>query len=70
MVDKARGIGLDGGNNARDSEKLEIMVDPVQSMLLDMIPSLGAKKVIDPVVEEGKPPEDNNAEPVKKKRFS
>ncbi|GFZ21910.1 hypothetical protein Acr_29g0010720 [Actinidia rufa] len=70
--DKAYGIELDGGNNARDSVKLEIMVDPVQSMLLDMIPSLGAKKVdsTDPVVEEGKPPEDNNAEPVKKKRVS
>ncbi|XP_057486058.1 DNA ligase 4 isoform X2 [Actinidia eriantha] len=70
--DKAYGIELDGGNNARDSVKLEIMVDPVQSMLLDMIPSLGAKKVdsTDPVVEVGKPPEDNNAEPVKKKRVS
>ncbi|XP_076956383.1 DNA ligase 4-like [Bidens hawaiensis] len=30
-------------NNNRESDKLEIMVDPVQAMLLDMIPSLEPK---------------------------
>lgn len=71
-----RAHGIEGGGNSgmRESKKLEVMGDPVQSMLLDMIPSLGMKKVdrvdpvvetkevhrVDPVVEGRKPPEDNN----------
>ncbi|KAE9464229.1 hypothetical protein C3L33_03861, partial [Rhododendron williamsianum] len=68
----SHGIKSGSGNSAQENEKLEVLVDPVQSMLLDMIPSLKTKKVesIDPVVEDQKPPEDtdDNAEPVKKKK--
>ncbi|XWS28144.1 hypothetical protein CRYUN_Cryun25bG0040400 [Craigia yunnanensis] len=58
---------LDEGNCGHDSaksEKLEVMVDPVQAMLLDMIPSLGIKRVetTDSVVENEKPRVDNNAD--------
>lgn len=71
-----RAHGIEGGGNCsmRESKKLEVMGDPVQSMLLDMIPSLGMKKVdridpvvemkevhgVDPAVERRKPPEDDN----------
>ncbi|KAF7146971.1 hypothetical protein RHSIM_Rhsim03G0267200 [Rhododendron simsii] len=68
----SHGIKSGSGNSAQENENLEVLVDPVQSMLLDMIPSLKTKKVesIDPVVEDQKPPEDtdDNAEPVKKKK--
>ncbi|KAI8565875.1 hypothetical protein RHMOL_Rhmol03G0295200 [Rhododendron molle] len=68
----SHGIKSGSGNSAQENEKLEVLVDPVQSMLLDMIPSLKTKKVesIDPVVEDQKPPEDtdDNAVPVKKKK--
>ncbi|XP_028079724.1 putative DNA ligase 4 [Camellia sinensis] len=72
QFDRAHGIELGSGNNAHNSEKLEVMVDPVQSMLLDMIPSLGTKKVdsIDRVVEEPRPPEHNTAETLEKKKVS
>lgn len=44
-----RRIELDRNHKERAEEekipKLEIMTDPVQSMLLDMIPTLGVKKV-------------------------
>ncbi|GMP36722.1 hypothetical protein CsSME_00008751 [Camellia sinensis var. sinensis] len=72
QFDRAHGIELGSGNNAHNSEKLEVMVDPVQSMLLDMIPSLGTKKVesIDRVVEEPRPPEHNTAETSEKKKVS
>ncbi|TXG61119.1 hypothetical protein EZV62_012482 [Acer yangbiense] len=52
-------------------ERLEVMVDPVQAMLLDMIPSLGMKKAetTDPILEE-KPPADPAAGPSKKKKVS
>lgn len=68
----SHGIKSGSRNSAQENEKLEVLVDPVQSMLLDMIPSLKTKKVesIDPVVEDQKPPDDtdDNAEPVKKKK--
>ncbi|KAL6977871.1 DNA ligase (ATP) [Sarracenia purpurea var. burkii] len=70
--EKVHGIESGWGNNACNDEKLEVMVDPVHSMLLDMIPSLGTKKVdnADPVVEVGMPSEDITTEPAKKKRVS
>ncbi|XP_052198672.1 DNA ligase 4 [Diospyros lotus] len=71
--DKTEGIEMGNENNAGNSGKLEIVADPVQSMLLDMIPSLGTKKVdsLGPVDENQEPPEDSTAaQPVKKKRVS
>lgn len=61
--------------NSKDgerSEKLEVMADPVQAMLLDMIPSLGAKEVgtRERILNDEKPPLDPNAEPTKKKKVS
>ncbi|KAF7152441.1 hypothetical protein RHSIM_Rhsim01G0115000 [Rhododendron simsii] len=46
------------------------MVGPTQSMLINMIPSIGTMKVnlIDTAVEEGKLPEDNKGDSVKKKK--
>lgn len=53
-------------------EKFEVMIDPVQAMLLDMIPSLGVKKIetTDTILEDEKPLLDPNAEPTKKKKVS
>ncbi|KAA8535821.1 hypothetical protein F0562_030859 [Nyssa sinensis] len=73
--DRSHAIETGSGYNAQGSgryEKLEVMADPVQAMLLDMIPSLGTKKVesIDPVVEDENPTMDLNAEPSKKKKVS
>ncbi|XP_048333732.2 DNA ligase 4 isoform X1 [Ziziphus jujuba] len=60
-------------------EKLEMMTDPVEAMLLDMIPSLGTKKIetANKSFEDGKPSADMNApsadlnvEPTKKKKVS
>lgn len=53
-------------------EKFEVMIDPVQAMLLDMIPSLGVKKIetTDTILEHEKPFLDPNAEPTKKKKVS
>ena len=53
-------------------EKFEVMIDPVQAMLLDMIPSLGVKKIetTDTILEDKKPLLDPNAEPTKKKKVS
>lgn len=69
---KSHGIESVSGNSALENKKLEVMVDPVQSMLLDMIPSLKTKKLdsINPVAEDRKPTKetDDNAEPVKKKK--
>ncbi|XP_042497376.1 DNA ligase 4 isoform X2 [Macadamia integrifolia] len=56
--------------------KLEMMIDPVQSMLLNMIPSLGMTQVENTnsglqetnSVQEEKPRVDSDAEPVKKKK--
>ncbi|WJX24110.1 DNA ligase (ATP) [Trifolium repens] len=47
-------------HSSQGTEKLEIMTDPVQAMLLDMIPSLAMNKVEQPTnhhAEEEKPPE-------------
>ncbi|XP_077221842.1 DNA ligase IV [Tasmannia lanceolata] len=54
------------------SQKVELMVDPVQAMLLDMIPSLGVKKAESekPVVEDEKSQVDPDANPAKKKKIS
>ncbi|XVF47614.1 hypothetical protein PTKIN_Ptkin03bG0124100 [Pterospermum kingtungense] len=71
---------VDGHDSAK-SEKLEVIVDPVQAMLVDMIPSLG-KKHFDSVAENEKPSAEDNkakfpvvgddtiAQPVKKKKVS
>ncbi|KAJ1378207.1 Nucleic acid-binding, OB-fold [Sesbania bispinosa] len=51
--------------NSQVTEKLEILADPVQAMLFDMIPSLATKKVEQPMncnVAEEKLPEISNAE--------
>ncbi|TYI48456.1 hypothetical protein E1A91_D13G249700v1 [Gossypium mustelinum] len=58
---------LDEGNYGHEisnSEKLEVMVDPVRAMLLDMIPSLGIKhvKTTNSVVQNEKPHMDNDAD--------
>lgn len=71
-------IGLDDGHNDQSSqvtEKLEIMTDPMQAMLLDMIPSLAMNKVEQPTnhrVEEEKRREISKEEPsgTKKKKVS
>ncbi|CAK8531893.1 unnamed protein product [Lathyrus sativus] len=71
-------IGLDDGRNDQSSqviEKLEIMTDPMQAMLLDMIPSLAMNKVEQPTnrrVEEEKRREISQEEPssTKKKKIS
>lgn len=62
--------------NSEDStkpEKREIMTDPVEAMLLDMIPSLGMKKIeaANATVEDEKtPPQDLIVVPEKKKKVS
>lgn len=58
--------------NSKKSEKLEIMTDPVEAMLLDMIPSLGMKKIetTNTTIEDVKPAEDMNVGPKKKKKVS
>ncbi|KAH7572526.1 hypothetical protein JRO89_XS04G0270500 [Xanthoceras sorbifolium] len=70
---KAPEIGM-GERYDQDTEKperLEAKVDPIQAMLLDMIPSLGMKKAesTNPILEE-KPPADPAAGPTKKKKVS
>lgn len=62
-------------DNTKTSDAIEVMADPLHSMLLNMIPSLGVMKGDNkgPVVEEPKPSlEDHNAEEpvVKKKKVS
>ncbi|CAL2225842.1 unnamed protein product [Prunus armeniaca] len=53
-------------------EKLEVMADPVQAMLFDMIPSLAMKKVetTNTSIEKEKSAVDLNAGPSKKKKVS
>ncbi|KAA3485976.1 DNA ligase 4 isoform X1 [Gossypium australe] len=52
------------GHEISNSEKLEVLVDPVQAMLLDMVPSLGIKHVetTNSVVQNEKPHMDNDAD--------
>jgi len=73
------GIEMKDAHNDQSSqvtEKLEIMTDPVQAMLLDMIPGLSMNKFEQPTnrhVEVEKPPEISNEEPsstTKKKKVS
>ncbi|XP_010273583.1 PREDICTED: DNA ligase 4 isoform X1 [Nelumbo nucifera] len=68
--ENAQGSGNAYKEKKDNLEKLEMMVDPVQAMLLDMIPSLGVNKIetADSVIEIKKPLEDPDAEPVKKKK--
>lgn len=67
---KAQVIESASGSKVHDCEKLEVMVGPAQSMLTNMILSIGTMKVdgIDTAVEEGKQPEDNKGDSVKKKK--
>lgn len=67
------------GGYYKTPEKLEVMTDPVQAMLLDMIPSLGMTKTKTassedepaPVLtEEHQPEEPIEQQPVKKKKVS
>ncbi|WCJ42294.1 DNA ligase 4 [Euphorbia peplus] len=62
-------------------DKSEVMADPLQAMLMDMIPSLGMHKVEtrnlvldvqtrDPVLDLEKQPADPTVQPVKKKKVS
>nr|XP_043622118.1 DNA ligase 4 isoform X2 [Erigeron canadensis] len=71
--------GDNRGDNAtnKESDKLEVMVDPVQAMLLDMIPSLEPKTnesvILDPPVPKSETPaptSDPNPGPSKKKKVS
>ncbi|KAM7512669.1 hypothetical protein LguiB_011544 [Lonicera macranthoides] len=66
-------------NNSSNVGQLQVMVDPFEAMLMDMIPSLGTKKKVDtsadlvppPVLESKRmmpPPVDPQEEPVKKKK--
>lgn len=63
------------GQGSEKPEKLEVTVDPVQAMLMDMLPSLGMKKAENknPIIEEEKQSMDSNVEiveVVKKKKVS
>lgn len=63
-----------GTQDGEKIEKLEVMVDPIQAMLLDMIPSLGIKKAetgksSDPENLEAAPV-DTDAGPAKKRKVS
>lgn len=74
LLDRAQDIELDNENkvdNGKKTEKLDVMVDPVQAMLLDMIPSLGvnAESTI-PVIYDKKPLVEQGPQPVKKKKVS
>lgn len=65
---------VSGTHDGEKIEKLEVMVDPVQAMLLDMIPSLGIKKAesgkrSDPENQEAAPV-DTDAGPAKKRKVS
>lgn len=54
------------------TRKLEVMTDPVQAMLLEMIPTLGRKKAESEstVLENEKPQPNLEANPLKKKKVS
>lgn len=69
-VDSVHGTGMEESSIGTNEkiEKLEMMVDPVQSMLLDMIPSLGTQTSA--VTESKQQPSDPNQVPAKKKKVS
>ncbi|KAG6644099.1 hypothetical protein CIPAW_08G032200 [Carya illinoinensis] len=73
--DKVPEVGMTTTLSSQHSErpeKLEVMTDPVQAMLLDMIPSLGvtAARTKDTITDGETQPLDPNAEPKKKKKVS
>lgn len=74
LFDRVHGSCLAGTSNREDEkpERLEAVVDPIQAMLLDMIPSLGTQKVGSssgaPEIKEQ--PSDPDQVPVKKKKVS
>ncbi|XP_043806660.1 uncharacterized protein LOC122721801, partial [Manihot esculenta] len=55
-----------------NTEKLEVMVDPLHAMLIDMIPSLGMKReeTMNPILDREKPSVDPAVQPTKKKKVS
>lgn len=71
-IDRVHGTYLAGAISNRENEKLEAVVDPVQAMLLDMIPSLGTQKVesSSSVLASEEQPSDPNPVAVKKKKVS
>ncbi|XP_055810457.1 DNA ligase 4 [Solanum dulcamara] len=79
-LDEAHETSYGSGNIARGKdkvkdkvdEKLEDPVDPVQAMLLHMIPHLESKptRSVDTLVKDDKPEADTNPSPKKKKKVS
>lgn len=70
-VDSMHETGMEERNSIISNEKLEnseLMVDPVQGMLLDMIPSLGTQTSAVP--QSTPKPSDPIQVPAKKKKFS
>lgn len=69
-LDEAHETKYESGNIA--SGKLEDPVDPVQAMLLHMIPHLDSKpsQSVDSLVKDDKPEADANPSPKKKKKVS
>lgn len=73
--DKAPEVEVAEMHDSEDSErpkKLEVMIDPIQAMLLDMIPSLGGKETgsRETILKDEKPPLEPIAEPSKKRKVS
>ncbi|WMV37125.1 hypothetical protein MTR67_030510 [Solanum verrucosum] len=74
-LDEAHETSYGSGNIVRGKDKvdeLEDPVDPVQAMLLHMIPHLDSKptRSVDPLVKDDKPEADTNPSPKKKKKVS
>ncbi|MCD9646581.1 DNA ligase (ATP) [Datura stramonium] len=80
ILDEAHKTSHGSGNIAKGKdrdkdkmdEKLEDPVDPVQAMLLHMIPHLESKptRSVDTLVKDDKPEADTNPSPIKKKKVS
>ncbi|KAK6131668.1 hypothetical protein DH2020_034575 [Rehmannia glutinosa] len=82
--DEINEVGYGQGSSTQYKDRLEDTVDPIQAMLLNMVPSLATKKVEsaipvpeevkardpDPAHGEGKLPLDAGTQPVKKKKVS
>ncbi|KAK6147415.1 hypothetical protein DH2020_018327 [Rehmannia glutinosa] len=82
--DEINEVGYGQGTSTQYKDRLEDTLDPIQAMLLNMVPSLATKKIesADPVPEvvrvrdpspalgEGKLPLDAGTQPVKKKKVS
>lgn len=83
-VDEINEVGSGQGGSKHYNDRLEDTVDPVQAMLLNMVPILATKKAEsaipisdevktgdpDPTREEEKLPLDDEAKPVKKRKVS